>query len=255
MARDRRYLTPVAQRAKRIVRFLGLEPTARALLRRPAGDRPDRGVRDDEHLRLLLAFTLPSTAHCIDVGAHRGDLLRHMVRLAPHGRHLAYEPLPELAASLRSDYPTVDVRNAALGDTTGEMPFVHVTNRPAYSGLRERELPPGALTNEIHVRVERLDDVLPDGFEPDFMKVDVEGGELQVFRGALETLRRYRPTIWFEHGIGGADRYGTRPTDVYDLLVDDVGLRIFDADGTGPYSRAQFDEVFARPMFNFVARG
>jgi FkbM family methyltransferase len=252
MPRERGYLTPVAQPAKRIVRRLGLEPTARALLRRPAAPT-DRGLRDDEHLQLLLAFTLTPTAHCIDVGAHRGDLLKHMVRLAPEGRHLAYEPLPDLAASLQRDFPDVDVRNAALGDAAGETPFVHVTNRPAYSGLRERELPPEATTDEIRVRVERLDDALPDGFEPDFVKVDVEGGELQVFRGAIETLRRYRPTIWFEHGIGGADRYGTRPTEVYDLLAEDVGLRIFDADGTGPYSRAQFEEVFPRPMFNFVA--
>jgi FkbM family methyltransferase len=252
MTPERRYLTPVARPAKRIVRRLGLEPTARALLRRPAGE-PDRGVRDDEHLRLLLAFTLSSTAHCIDVGAHRGDLLKDMVRLAPQGRHLAYEPLPDLAAALESQFPEVDVRNAALGDTTGELPFVHVTNRPAHSGLLERELPADATTEKIRVRVERLDDALPDGFEPEFVKVDVEGGELQVFRGGIETLRRYRPTIWFEHGIGGADRYGTRPTEVYDLLAEDVGLRIFDADGTGPYSRAQFEEVFPRPMFNFVA--
>jgi FkbM family methyltransferase len=253
MARDGRYLTPARQGAKRVVRSLGLEPAARALLRRPA-PQPDRGGREDEHLRLLLAFTLPPTAHCIDVGAHTGDLLRHMVALAPHGRHLAYEPLPDLAASLQRDYPTVDVRNAALGDMAGELPFVHVTDRPALSGLRERELPPGATTDEIRVRVERLDDALPDGFEPDFVKVDVEGGELQVFRGAIETLRRYQPTIWFEHGVGAADRYGTKPCDVYDLLVEDVGLRIFDSDGTGPYSRTQFEEIFRRPMFNFVAR-
>jgi FkbM family methyltransferase len=177
-----------------------------------------------------------------------------MVRLAPSGRHLAYEPLPEMAASLRLEFPAVDVRNAALGDTAGQMSFIHVTNHPAYSGLRERALPPDATTAEIKVRVERLDDVLPDGFKPEFLKVDVEGAELQVFRGALETLRRHRPTIWFEHGVGAADRYGTKPTDVYELLVDDVGLRIFDADGQGPYSHAQFDEVFTRPMFNFAAR-
>jgi FkbM family methyltransferase len=243
--------------AKRTVRRLGLERPARALLeraQRPTAAELDRGARDDEHLRLLLAFTLSPTAHCIDVGAHHGDLLRDMVRLAPAGRHLAYEPLPEFATSLRRDFPAVEVREAALGDEPGETSFVHVRERPAYSGLRERDLPPGVTTEEIQVRVERLDDTLPDGFRPDFMKVDVEGAELQVFRGALETLRRYKPTIWFEHGVGGADRYGTTPSDVYALLVEDVGLRIFDADGHGPYERTEFEEVFTRPIFNFVAR-
>jgi FkbM family methyltransferase len=240
--------------AKRTVRRLGLERPARALLGRAHRPEIDWGARDDEHLRLLLAFTLSPTAHCIDVGAHQGDLLREMVRLAPGGRHLAYEPLPAFVASLRRNFPMVEVREAALGDQPGETSFVHVKDRPAYSGLRERDLPEGVTTEEIRIRVERLDDTLPEGFRPEFVKVDVEGAELQVFRGALETLRRHKPTVWFEHGVGAADRYGTKPADVYDLLVDDVGLRIFDADGHGPYSRAEFDEVFTRSIFNFVAR-
>jgi FkbM family methyltransferase len=215
----------------------------------------ERGERDDEHLRLLLAFTLSADAHCIDVGAHQGNLLRHMMELAPAGRHLAYEPLPELAAELEAQFPKAEVRNAALGDTAGETTFVHVTNHPAYSGFRRRALPADATTHEIRVMVERLDDSLPHGIHPHFVKVDVEGAELQVFRGAQETLERYKPTVWFEHGVGAADRYGTRPADVYELLVQDVGLRIFDADGEGPYSRLRFDETFARGnIFNFVAR-
>jgi FkbM family methyltransferase len=248
-------MRPLAKRAKRTVRRLGEATSVRALIRRPAHGVASRGKRDDEHLRLLLAFTLSVTAHCVDVGAYQGDLLRHMVQLAPRGRHLAYEPLPEMAAALEAEFPRADVRNAALGDTAGETTFVHVTNRPAYSGLRRRALPLGAVTREIPVRVDRLDDSLPDGFEPEFLKVDVEGAELQVFRGALETLSRYRPTVWFEHGVGAADRYGTKPSDVHELLVGDVGLRIFDADGRGPYSRAEFEEIFTSPtMFNFVAR-
>jgi hypothetical protein len=43
-----------------------------------------------------------------------------MMRLAPGGRHLAYEPLLEFAASLRRGFPTVEVREAALGDEPGE---------------------------------------------------------------------------------------------------------------------------------------
>jgi hypothetical protein len=54
--------------------------------------------------------------------------------------------------------------------------------------------------------------------------------------------------------VGAADRYGTKPSDVYALLVEDLGMRIFDDDGHGPYSAAEFDDVFTRPIFNFVAR-
>jgi hypothetical protein len=59
--------------------------------------------------------------------------------------------------------------------------------------------------------------------------------------------------VWFEHGAGASDRYGTTAANVHRLLVGDVGLRIFDADGSGPYSEAEFDAVFSEPMWSFVA--
>jgi FkbM family methyltransferase len=74
---------------------------------------------------------LREDADCLDVGAHAGSVLREIVRLAPRGRHVAWEPLPGLAAGLRADFPGVAVREAALADQAG--------------------------------RRERLDDVLPDG--------------------------------------------------------------------------------------------
>ncbi|MEJ7661318.1 MAG: FkbM family methyltransferase [Hymenobacter sp.] len=59
------------------------------------------------------------------------------------------------------------------------------------------------------------------------MKIDVEGGELQVLEGAQKMLAASRPVIIFEHGIGGSDHYGTRPEQVYDLLAGPaIGLSI-----------------------------
>jgi FkbM family methyltransferase len=228
---------------------------SRPRVRRAVGRvRALAGLRSGEDtVRLLLAYTLASDADCIDVGAYAGDVLSEMVRLAPRGRQLAYEPLPELARSLAARFPSVDVRAAALSDSAGEADFVHVVSNPAYSGLREREYPGRERLERIRVRTERLDDSLPGGFAPAFIKVDVEGAELQVFRGARETIARHRPTIFFEHGRGAADRYGTRSAQIYDLLVGETGLRLFDEHGGGPYSRDGFEALFDRPIWNFVA--
>lgn len=46
------------------------------------------------------------------------------------------------------------------------------------------------------------------------MKIDVEGSELQVLRGAARVIRRDQPVIVFEDGRGAADLCGTRPDDV-----------------------------------------
>ena len=74
-----------------------------------------------------MAAVLPPGANCIDIGANVGDVLGMMVRLAPAGHHIAYEPLPELAGSLAERFPGVDVRNAAVWETSGEATFYRDT--------------------------------------------------------------------------------------------------------------------------------
>jgi FkbM family methyltransferase len=214
----------------------------------------DKGRRQNEYderqMRLLLSFCLSSSACCIDVGAHCGGFLSHVVRLAPEGQHIAYEPLPSYAHTLRSRFPTVDVRCAALSNTVGETTFIYVRDDPAYSGLRERTYPRAVSKETIVVHTERLDDDLPDGYAPHLIKIDVEGAELLVLQGAVETIRRHAPLLIFESGEGARNHYGFTARDVYALVCDDLGYRIFDLDGYGPYTLASFEKT---DRFNFVA--
>lgn len=213
-----------------------------------------RELRDEHAMRMILATVLRTDSTAVDVGANEGAVLESIVRIAPHGRHVAFEPIPHLHEALTARFPDVDVRRAAVSDAAGTAEFTHVPDAPAYSGLLRREdLPAGAGEVErVPVRTERLDDVLEHGPVPTLIKIDVEGAELGVMQGAVETLRRHRPFVLFEHGAGGADLYGTRPTQVFDLL-DGVGLRIFDLDGGGPYSRDRFEATFTEPIWNFLA--
>src|SRR5262249_26220258 len=50
------------------------------------------------------------------------------------------------------------------------------------------------------------------------IKIDVEGAELQVLAGSIKTLSRDKPIIVFEHGLGAAEYYNTRPEQVFELL-------------------------------------
>jgi FkbM family methyltransferase len=246
--------------ARSAVERAGREDQARAVVGRFREARSAfdpawrRELRDDHAVRVVLATALRRTSNAIDVGANEGAMLAGIVRVAPEGRHIAYEPIPELHERLVAAYPEVDVRRAALSDVAGDALFAHVVDAPAYSGLRERaDLPDGASeVRRIGVRTERLDDVLPDGYVPALVKVDVEGAELHALRGAVDTLERHRPFVLFEHGAGGADLYGSRPGELFDLL-DGAGLRIFDLEGDGPYSRDRFEAVFTEPVWNFLA--
>lgn len=239
---------------------LGGEEQARAILgrlreARSAFDTGQRRILRDEHaMQVVLATALRSDSNAIDVGANQGTVLEAILHIAPAGRHIAYEPIPELFERLRERYPGVDVRRAALYDEAGTASFSHVLDAPARSGLRQRaDLNEHAEhVQQISVPTERLDDALEAGYAPALIKIDVEGAELHVLRGATETLQRHRPIVVFEHGVGGADIYDTLPTEVWDLL-DGCGLRIFDLEGEGPYSRGRFEETFTEPIWNFLA--
>jgi FkbM family methyltransferase len=212
--------------------------------------------RDSAMLTRLLAWSLAPDSCCIDIGAHTGNVLTEMRRVAPRGRHIAYEPLPHLADHLRAGFPDVDVRCAALSDHAGEASFARVRAAEAWSGLLFRPLPGNAEPDleEITVRLEVLDDALPPDFVPAMVKIDVEGAEEQVVRGALRTLREHKPLVVFEHGLGSANAYGTEPDDLHRLLVEEAGLRIFDLDGGGPYDREEFHRAFyAFERVNWVA--
>jgi FkbM family methyltransferase len=153
-------------------------------------------------------------------------MLQEIRRFAPHGRHFAIEPLPEFAERLRSRYADVTVLSCALSDHTGETTFQYVRSNPAYSGIRRREYPGTEDVSEITVPLRRLDDIVPAEVPIALIKLDVEGGEEAVVRGGLEMIRRNRPLMLFEHERGAADRYGSGPGEMWELLVDQGGLQI-----------------------------
>src|SRR5947209_4689077 len=118
---------------------------------------------DNQNLRLLLSFVLTEDSNCIDIGAHKGATLAEMVRVAPSGKHIAYEPLPLLHKYLVDHFPSVEVRPAAVSNEEGETSFSYVKNLPTHSGFRERSYPVQPQVEKMTVRTETLDSSLPTG--------------------------------------------------------------------------------------------
>jgi len=231
----------VKARIKRVVEGTPLEPVARAVWRRLPVGRPlaERDRDYDRQLEQVMRRVLDPSSSCIDTGAHAGKVLRTIVALAPEGHHLAFEPLPDCAKLLREEFPTVDIRQQALANTTGVAPFRAVPGDNAgYSGFERRpwDTYPEQGVEMIEVDVARLDDVVDARTSFRFIKVDVEGGELELFRGAKELLRRCRPYIGFENSSDARE--------MHRLLVDEVGLRLSLMHrwlaGEAPLTRDQF---------------
>jgi FkbM family methyltransferase len=213
------------------------------------------GARLEEHegiaLVAALAARLDENACYVDVGSNRGQLLREAVRIAPRGKHVAFEPIPALAAEVARELPGVDCRQLALGPRAETTRFCHFTRLDGWSGLRrnpEVSDEQGA-PEYIDVEVSTLDLQLA-GISPAVVKIDVEGAELGVLQGGLELLARARPAIVFEHVAAASAVYGHGSGELWDLLAQS-GYRVMSITGVGPFDRAGF--VAADGVINWLA--
>lgn len=185
--------------------------------------------RYDKQSKQVIRTICDAGSNCIDIGAHKGEVLDIMMKYAPQGLHYAFEPIPDMYQGLQNKYSNnthCRIFDYALSNNAGTATFNYVVSNPSYSGLIKRKYD---RENEqdtlIEVKTELLDKVLPEGYVPHLVKIDVEGGELLVLEGAVETLKRYKPTIIFEHGLGASDVYGSTPDKVFALLAS-CGLRV-----------------------------
>jgi FkbM family methyltransferase len=201
-------------------------------------------ARAEEHeaigIAAALAARLAEDACYVDVGSNRGQVLREAVRIAPRGAHVAFEPIPALAAEVAREFPAVDCRQLALGARRERTRFCHFTRLDGWSGLRRNP----DISDEqgapqyIDVDVSTLDEELA-GVSPAVLKIDVEGAELAVLQGGGELLARARPTIVFEHVPAASAVYGYGSGELWDLLAQS-GYRVMSVTGRGPFDRAAF---------------
>ncbi|MGO9173344.1 MAG: FkbM family methyltransferase [Rhodomicrobium sp.] len=204
------------------------KPLRQAYLRLKNNEHGLREERDNAFVHLLLA-TLKSNSNCIDIGAHSGFFLEQFLEAAPEGHHFAFEPIATLAAELRQKFPGVSVYDCALSDHDGRASFQYVPELPAWSGLELQPYPEKATPQAIEVDVRKLDSMLPPEMPVHFIKIDVEGAELAVLNGARETLRRWKPLVYFECGKVHHIHYGTEPRDIFDLFeVCGMGVHLLD---------------------------
>jgi FkbM family methyltransferase len=162
------------------------------------------------------------------VGCHKGEILEIMLKFAPSGNHHCFEPIPFLFENLKDKFEKkARFYNLALSDSEGFVTFNWVKNAPAYSGILKRKYDiQNPDIQEIQVNVKRLDDLISPLEKIALLKIDVEGAEFGVMKGAEKTLKRCKPIVIFECGLGASDFYGTNPSDLYKFLVENCGFKI-----------------------------
>lgn len=178
----------------------------------------------------------------VDVGANWG---RHTVPLAERvgrrGRVVAIEALPHLAKNLGEmtrHLRQVRVIGKAASHDEGATAFQWVKKDEGFSGIRERSMPDDLKSDVAVISVGKstLDKIVgyrrwPFGRRISFVKIDVEGGEYDVLRGAKQLLSSHAPIVVFESGgATAAAAYGYTEQEFFGLFSA-LGYEVFDIFG------------------------
>jgi FkbM family methyltransferase len=159
----------------------------------------------------LLDRIVPRQAVTVDVGANCGLYTRKLARLSR--KVYAFEPSHEMAQVLRrTSASNVNVHEIALSDRIGEAelftPKDNDNDKLVHSlaSLEPRLAAPGQKVASTPVPMARLDAILHEDVA--FVKIDVEGHELNVLNGAVELLEKSQPVFLVE----AEDRHRARAT-------------------------------------------
>lgn len=184
------------------------------------------GFLEWDETAFVLRFLRPGD-HFMDIGANIGAFSVFAGTFVPGITITSVEPgdgaREKLVENLElNDLPTDRVFDCAVGDAPGTVEFttdLDVMNSVAAEGAG----------STVSVEMSTVD-LLAGDLPVDLMKVDVEGVELSVFKGAVEQLAmRPGPAIIFELN-GLCKRFDIEPAEVTGFLSDH-GLRCFEYDG------------------------
>ncbi len=184
----------------------------------------------------LLKRTAKPDWIALDVGANVGAVTLALARFtSPTGRVYAFEPGPPNLVRLRANLAlnpslaaNITVHATGVGEAPGELRWQEEAGNPgnAMLGADGTHAVP-VITLDSFIAKENLPRL-------DFIKVDVEGMELSVFRGAQQSLKKFRPVIYFETLGRFGDEHGNKNFALIEqLLVGECGYKLHRLDRSG----------------------
>ena len=212
-----------------------------------AGTSLARGLPYDPETSKLLRRLVEAGMAVADVGANVGYFTMLSAGLVgAQGVVHGFEPTPEVCSLLlrnvlANGFQNVQIHETALADYVGDAKFFYYPNNSDENSLRQ-------LTEDtsrvIDVKVTTLDALFADSSTRlSFVKIDVEGAELSVLKGARRLLASHRPLVLFEvsrhqekYGVSGGDlaafmkdfgyacyTVGPQPLKTYRYSADEIG--------------------------------
>jgi FkbM family methyltransferase len=198
--------------------------------------RYDQGRIHEEPATLLFLDEIARSRCFADVGANLGWFTCLAAKRLPDGKVFSFEldeqnyHLLEINVRL-NQASNVELVHAAVSDQPGRIAY----RKPGFGPSAAFSiLPRDAIADDT--RVVHVDAVTLDGYfaardaVPDFVKIDVEGAELQVLRGMFDLIRSIRPRLLVEVHPRALSAYGHAPGEVLSLLWEE-GYEVSEVQG------------------------
>jgi FkbM family methyltransferase len=156
-----------------------------------------------------------------DIGANIGWYSCHLGLKHPRNKIYSFEPIPETFEKLEknvklNNIENINLFNIAFSDKKEKLDFFYsplITGASSSKNITENDD-----MKMISCDAETIDAfIVENGIgKVDFVKCDVEGAELFVFKGGFEMFREYKPIIFTEMLRKWAARFGYHPNDIID---------------------------------------
>jgi FkbM family methyltransferase len=186
-----------------------------------------------------------------DIGANVGFYTLQMaLGVGPTGRVLAFEPDPFCFEWLQyrikqANAINIEAHQVALGEGSREAVLYSSRYNRADNRIHRSHNEPNVERHSISIR--RLDEFLPhtNAGAVDALKIDVQGAEEYVLRGAQHTFHAGITWIWIEFSPPHLRGAGTDPKHFLALL-DSLKMELFEIDPWGHFQRLSDPEDYIR---------
>jgi FkbM family methyltransferase len=169
-----------------------------------------------------------------DIGANIGWYALSFARACDMLQVFAFEPIPETYSYLKKNIEInhadrVHPYNFGFSDQPGKVMFYF--HPDSADNASAADLSGRDDVQYIECQVRTVDEFVAEtGLRVDFIKCDVEGAELLVFKGAAETIKQYHPVIFAEMLRKWSAKFNYHPNEIIKFLSD-LGYKCFTAKG------------------------
>jgi FkbM family methyltransferase len=196
--------------------------------------------------------------HCqnfFDIGANIGWYSINIALAYKKANIYSFEPIPSTYQQLLGNISLNQIQNITtfnfgFSNIKGVFPFYFY--HEGSGNASTRNLTELKNVESIDCKLCKLDDFIDEKrIKIDFIKCDVEGGELLVFKGGALTIARDKPIVFSEILRKWSAKFGYNPNDIFNLFYS-MNYRAFTSSGSGLKEFFKMDEATIETNFFFL---